>query len=121
MAKMRNVAVLELIPAVARTASVNGSGVDLTGYLETYGHEMAAYLNVGAAAAGTLNVKIQESDDNSAFTDISGATFTQVTTSVATQTIYFQTRKRYIRAVGTAGSTPNHTYSVVALATPRAV
>jgi hypothetical protein len=64
------------------------------------------------ATTPTLDVKIQESDDNTTFTDIVGATFVQVTASNNLQAIVFLRSKRYCRAVATiAGTTPSFTCS----------
>lgn len=123
MATQSNFAVLELFSAAARTASANGTGVDLQGYVNPGGRQMKAYLNVGAASGTTptLDVKIQESDDDSTYTDISGATFTQATAAI-TEEIHFRTSKRYVRAVATiGGTTPSFTFCVVLLAEKRKV
>lgn len=123
MAKTRELAVVELFGAAARTATANGTGADLRSYTNTQGHEHAAHLNVGAASGTTptLDVKLQESDDNATFTDITGATFAQ-RAAAGNETIHFRTRKRYVRAVATiGGGTPSFTFAVVALATKRLV
>ena len=63
-----------------------------------------------------MDVKLQESSDNSTFTDITDATFTQVTDAASSQKISINTNdvKRYLRAVGTIGGTssPAFTYTV---------
>jgi hypothetical protein len=66
----------------------------------------------------TLDGKIQDSADNSAFADVTGYTFTQVTASTSLQSLNVDTRKvrRYIRYVGTiAGTTPSFSMDVVAV------
>jgi len=121
MATQSNFAVLELFPALARTATANGTGVDLQDYVNVGGRQMKAYLNVGAKSgtSPTLTVKMQDSTDNSTFTDISGATFTQATTTT-TEEIHFQTTNRYVRAVATiGGSSPSFTFSTILLAEKR--
>lgn len=108
-----------LLACDARTASANGTGFDLEGSNGAEG-EAIVILASDAASAGTdptLDVKLQESSDNSTFTDISGATFTQVTDAAqALEKITINTNdvKRYLRAVGTIGGTssPAFTYSV---------
>ena len=107
-----------LLACDARTASANGTGFDLEGSNGAEG-EAIVILASDAASAGTdptLDVKLQESSDNSTFTDISGATFTQVTDAQALEKITINTNdvKRYLRAVGTIGGTssPAFTYSV---------
>lgn len=97
----------------AATASANGTGVDTLGY-----DSAMITLEVGTVSGTTptLDVKMQHSDDNSSFSDISGATFTQVTASNASKTLNLSlggARKRYIRAVATiAGTTPNFALAV---------
>ena len=107
-----------LLACDSRTASANGTGFDLEGSNGAEG-EAIIILASDAASAGTnptLDVKLQESSDNSTFTDISGATFTQVTDSQALEKISINTNdvKRYLRAVGTIGGTssPAFTYAV---------
>lgn len=100
------------------TATANGTGIDTKGY-----HDGMVTLEVGTVAgtAPTLDVKIQESDDNTTFVDITGATFTQVTASNNTQKLRIAdlnggTRKRYIRAVATiAGTGPSFAFAVNAI------
>ena len=91
------------------TANTNGRGVDLKGYVNSGGREIKAYLNAkrtGADADETLDVKVQESDDNSTFTDIAGAVFSQVAgANQAEEAIHFRTNKRYVRLVATVGGT----------------
>jgi hypothetical protein len=93
----------------SRTASANGTGFDTQGSNDVEG-EAIFILASDAASAGsspTLDVKLQESDDNS----------TQVTDAASTQKISINTNDygRYIRAVGTIGGTssPAFTYAVV--------
>ena len=108
-----------LLACDSRTASANGTGFDLEGSNGAEG-EAIIILASDAASAGTsptLDVKLQESSDDSTYTDISGATFTQVTDAAqALEKISINTNdvKRYLRAVGTIGGTssPAFTYSV---------
>lgn len=95
----------------ALTATGNGTGVDTQGY-----DDAMVVLETGAVSGTTpsMTVKIQESDDNSTFTDITGATFTAVTASNNSQVLRVTelniTRKRYLRAVATiSGTTPSFT------------
>lgn len=114
--------VLDLFRSDARTASGNGTSVDLQGYVNPGIDNMKAYLDVGTVSGTTptLDVKIQESSDNVTFTDITGATFTQVTATGANQEIHFVTSKRYVRAVATiGGTTPSFSFGVYLLAEQR--
>src|SRR4051812_876213 len=85
---------------VTATASANGTGVDTQGYTDA-----VVVLEVGTVSGTTptLNVKVQESDDNSTFSDVTGATFTQVTATGSSQVLRVAElnvgRKRYLRTV----------------------
>ena len=110
-----NVKALFSIRPVTATATQTGTGVDTLGY----GGDAMVTLEVGTVSgtSPTLNVKIQESDDNSSFSDITGATFTQVTATGNSQVLRItnlnSTRKRYLRAVGTiAGTSPSFAFGV---------
>lgn len=88
------------------TATVTGQSVDLN----DADQNCFAVQEVGAVSGTTptLDTKVQESSDNSTWTDITGATFTQVTASNKSQAINFKRTKRYTRLVGTiAGTTPS--------------
>lgn len=105
-----------LAPA-SRTATANGTGVDLQGYVG----DAVAILNsaAGTGTTPTLAVKIQDSADNSAFADVAGYTFTTVTDAAASlQTLKVDTRlaRRYVRAVATIGGTTPVFVSGVTLA-----
>ena len=121
MATQANLDIKILFPALARTATANGTGVDLQGYINAGGRQMKAFLDVGAVSGTTptLDVKLQDSADNVTYADIAGATFAQATAATS-QAIHFRTNKRYVRAVATiAGTTPSFTCSVYALAEKR--
>ena len=65
--------------------------------------------------AGTLDVKIQDSSDNSTFADVSGGSFTQITTAnggTRGLSLNTQAMSRYIRAVGTLDGGGTAVYSV---------
>lgn len=73
-----------------------GTGIDVLGY------EAIVNLNSGTNGTdGTVDVKIQESDDNITYTDWSGGAFIQVTTSNdnAIQEKAYTGTKQYIRTV----------------------
>lgn len=77
------------------TASVNGAAIDLiTGDGRCFAVQMVG--TVGGTSP-SLAGKIQESDDTSSWTDISGAAFTAVTASDNLQSISFDRTKRYVR------------------------
>jgi len=106
---------LQLTPGVKTdVAATNGTGVDTTASL-AFGAQ--AYLQ-GMAFAGTdVTVKVQDSADNISFADVTGLTFTQITTSRFTQrlaTANTATIRRYLRAITvTTGGFTSLAYSVV--------
>lgn len=87
--------------AVAASYSLEGTGVDVLGY--------RAIVNLDSGTngtSGTVDVKIQESDDDSTYNDWSGGAFTQVTEANdnAIQEIEYTGTKQYIRVVVTVGT-----------------
>lgn len=114
-----NSTLYSLAPAVAgRSTTYTGTGVDVSACKGS----MVVILDSAAASAGdTLDVKIQESDSlGSGYTDVSGATFTQVTAgaaSVAKISLNADALKKYIRAIGTIAGNGSEsiTFSVTAL------
>jgi len=103
-----------MIGSASVTASANGTGIDL----KDYEGEIGVILNASNATAGsspTLDVKLQDSADNSSFNDISGAAFTQVTGSgggVQKMTLNSDSIRRYIRHVVTIGGTSSPAFPV---------
>lgn len=89
--------------SAANTAAATGTGVDLLDYegpiLITQNHGLGT---------GTLDGKIQDSADNSSFSDVSGAVFTQSTTTADCKCIVVQSKqvRRYIKYVGTVVTGP---------------
>jgi hypothetical protein len=106
--------VASVAASAARTTTLTGTGVDL----QSYEGNIGLILNCSAATDGTnptLNVKIQDSANNSDFDDVSGLTFTQVTTAASVQLLRVRKSvRRYIRVVGTIGGTddPAFTYGI---------
>lgn len=101
-----------LLAPASRTASANGTGVDLKNYVG----RAKVILHSAAAAAGTsptLDVKIQDSADNSSFADLDPAVaFSQVTNAASLQEVSLDLDKvrRYVRAVATIGGTDTPTF-----------
>lgn len=97
---------------LSRTATLTGTGVDLQGL----DGEAVVIQSAGAATSGsspTLDGKLQDSADNSTgWADITGAVFTQVTTTASDQKISINVSevKRYVRYVGTIGGTSTPTF-----------
>ena len=101
--------IASLLGADSRNASANGTGFDLEGSNGAEGEAIVILdSEAGSGTSPTMDVKLQESDDNITFTDISGATFTQVTNGgAAFEKISINTNDvgRYVRAVITLGGT----------------
>lgn len=107
------------IPA-ALTTTTFGTTVDL---MDSNANMASAWLDVGAVSGtqGTFDVKMQESTQTATtgtWTDITGAAFTQFTTSGVVNAsgaaiISFQRNKRYVRAYVTmAGTFTNALFGV---------
>ena len=98
------------------TVNADGVGVDLQGYQGA----LKVILNSGAGGgtSPTLDIKIQDSADNSVFADVSGKVFTQVTGVASIQSLAIDTRavRRYIRTVLTiTGTSPSFGLAITAV------
>lgn len=104
-------------PTAARTTTGNGTAVDV----QLYDGDLIFILDsaAGTGTTPTLDIKLQSSDTSGGtYTDIAGATFTQVTTSASQQTITVSKdeNRRWFRIVYTiSGTTPSFTFSVNAV------
>jgi hypothetical protein len=112
---------VELLPAAARTASANGTGVDVSGYVGN----IKVLLNIGTVTGTTptLDVKIQDSADNSSWADVSGYTIAQKT-AAGSDSLSVDKRavRKYIRAVATiGGTTPSFPCAILAVAQSKRV
>jgi hypothetical protein len=91
---------VSIAPAANRTASINGTGVDLAGF-----RAAVALVQWGTVTDGTWTATIEESDDNSSFataTDISGAFVARTSANDETvEEVSYTGSKRYIRVVVT--------------------
>lgn len=96
---------------IAASYSLVGTGVDVLGY------RSLVNLNSGTnGAGGTVNAKIQESDDNIAYTDWPSGAFTEITTANdnAIQEKEYTGSKQYIRVVATvAGNTCDFSVDII--------
>ena len=109
--------IASLLGADSRNASANGTGFDLQGSNDAEGEAIVILdSEAGTGTSPTLNVKLQDSADNSAWADVTGKVFTEVTSSgAAFEKISFNANdvRRYVRAVGTlGGTTPVFVYAV---------
>ncbi len=87
--------------AVAASYSLEGTGIDVSGSL------VLVVLDSGTnGSSGTVDVKIQESDDDSTYTDVSSGAFTQVTEANdnAIQEKEYTGSSQWVRVVATVGT-----------------
>jgi hypothetical protein len=100
--------------AIAAAATTNRAGVDISDYAGDI--KVTLDSTAGGGADHTLDVKLQESDDDSTYTDVTNGAFTQVTNAAAafeTLTLSADGRKKYLRVVDVAaGTTPAFSRSV---------
>ena len=101
-----------LIESGEYTSTETGTGIDLSAY-----EGMAvAILNSSAKTAGTnptLDVKLQSDPAvGGSYADITGATFSQVTTTAVFEAVIFNVSDcdGFVRAVGTIGGTSTPTF-----------
>lgn len=87
----------------ANTAAATGTGVDLVDY-----EGPVVIVQNHGVSTGTLDGKIQDSADNTNFNDVTGAVFTQSTTTADIKSIALQSKqvRRYIRYLGTVVTGP---------------
>ncbi len=113
-----NVKEIQLFTKIARSATATIQGVDVS----EFGGAMFA-LDVGAWTADDLTVTFQESDDNSAWTDIADKDLdgsdndVEIVTGIASAIIYANYRgiKKYIGAKITDGGTGDAIVGVLAI------
>jgi hypothetical protein len=107
---------VELAPAASRTSTLTGTGIDV---LEYEGVALVLLnASAGTGTSPTLDVKLQHSDDDSTYEDVTSGTFTQVTDAAETagvkvMKLNVSDLKRYLRVIGTiAGTTPSFDFGV---------
>ncbi|MFF0867635.1 Bbp16 family capsid cement protein [Nonomuraea sp. NPDC003560] len=96
---VNDISVAVSLPAAARTATANGTGVDLNGY-----NAAAVVITSGTVTDGSVyTFEVQESDDNATFTAVADADLigTEPTLSSADDNVVrevgYKGNKRYIR------------------------
>jgi hypothetical protein len=98
-------------PADYTAGATNGTGIDRTGYLSCTIFAQTGVAS-GSPSAQTVNVKLQDSADNSTFADVTGQALTEISADSTTGQLDVDlgTLKQYIRLVSTVaftgGSTP---------------
>lgn len=104
----KNTAMAASITPAVRTTSVNGSAVDLGA---DGGHDGATvYFVVGTITDGTHTPKLQESADNSSWSDVAASDQSGTLAALASTThqkVGYVGSKRYIRAVVTVTGSPS--------------
>lgn len=100
-----------LVPTGNRNASANGTGADLRGY-----DGALVTITADTITDGTHTPKVQESDDDSTYTDVAvgdlAGTALVAITAASVQKIAYVGLKRYIRVVVTvAGATTGGKYA----------
>lgn len=107
---------ISLVPTATNTTvgAVNGTGVNLAQYIGR--GRCVLDSAAGTGTSPTLSVKLQDSPDNSTWTDVPNAVFTTVTNAGASQQalrVDMDALNTFVRAVSTeGGTTPSFTYSV---------
>lgn len=109
-----------IAPQAIASGAVNGAGVDCAGYETALVEaQIGAIVN---AANKTLTIKLQESSDDGssdAYADITSATTAAIANAGQNKPYLFDVnlseRKRYLRAVATAGSADGGLVSVAFL------
>ena len=104
-----NLDVVQALAPAARTATVNGTGVDLRGY-----DAAMVVFHPGTITDGTHTPSVEESDDNSTFTAVAAADLAGTLANLASNTIQrvgYRGVKRYIRPrVVVSGATTGGVY-----------
>lgn len=104
-----NLAVDQSISPAAKTADATGTGVDLQGF-----DAAMVLIHPGTISDGTHTPKLQESDDNSTFTDVASDDLEGSFENIATDTIQrvgYKGTSRYVRVhVAVSGATTGGTY-----------
>ncbi|MFQ5956181.1 MAG: hypothetical protein ACE5KK_00215, partial [Candidatus Brocadiales bacterium] len=95
---MGEIKVASLFTPLARTASGSGNAIDTHSAVYGNPRELVCLLDVGAASGTgpTLDVKLEDSDDNSSFSDVAGAAFAQKT-AAGTEELRVTGFRRYVR------------------------
>jgi hypothetical protein len=98
--------VVQSVKPLLRTATVNGTGADLQGY-----NSAMVVFETGVITDGTFTPKLQESDDDSSYSDVAAADYVggAAPTALAQNLVSrygYVGAKRYIRAVFTVTGSP---------------
>lgn len=101
-----NTSVSQSLAPASRSASANGTGVDLLGQKKD---AVLVVFHPGAIASGTWTPSVEESDDDSAYTAVAAADLEGTLAALVANTVQavgYKGGKRYVRAVLTTASSP---------------
>lgn len=105
-----NIDAVTSIKSAAHTATVNGAGADLRGF-----DAAMVFISVGTITDGTHTPKVEESDDNSSWSDVAATDLQGTLAALATDTdqrVGYIGNKRYIRVTATiSGATTGGVYT----------
>jgi hypothetical protein len=105
------------------TSATNGTSFDFSAASPSFGAQ--AYLQVTAFSGTDVTIKLQDSANNSSFSDVTGGGFTQVTTAPGAQRIATAANlqiREYVRvATVTSGGFSSVTFAVMIAVNPVAV
>jgi len=119
----KDITVSQLLTIQAITATGNSSSIDLKGVAAANNmHEMRVHINIGVVTGTTptLTVQMQDSPDNSAWTNVANAVTGTLNASGATD-LYYRSVNRYQRAVLTVGGTSPSFTMAIDLYTPNRI
>lgn len=94
-----------VVAPAAKTTTFTSGSINLQQFIETA--KLVLEVGTVSGTTPTLDVKVQDSADNSSFADVTGLAFTQVTASTNSQALLLDTRalRQYIQLVCTIGGT----------------
>lgn len=104
--RAKNIIPVSILGAAAITVDANGAGVDVSAYEGDVKFTLDS--DNGGGADHTLDAKLQHSDDNVTFVDITGGAFVQVTNAAASyQSIILSgdALKKWVRGVDDVAGT----------------
>lgn len=112
-----NLSVAQSLAPAARTASANGTGVDLLGKRKD---AVAVLFDIGLFTDGSFTLSVEESDDDSSYSAVAAADLEGSLSVVdgtdddnTTQIVGYKGTKRYIRAKVAEGSSPSPSTGLV--------
>lgn len=114
----------EVLAPLARTATANGTAIDMHDYTGKYGFILTT--TAGTGTTPTLDLTIEDSADGSTgWATVTNGTFAQVTDAADYSGVLWvevDAQKKYLRATATiAGTTPSFTLAVLGIGQKQAL